>query len=60
MKGIARVFGALGVIAIAVLVFAWVERGPSDEARIEVACVYYGGTCVPPGAFSGISIRLTP
>lgn len=60
MKGIAHVFGVLGVIAIAVLVLAWVERGSSDEPQTEVACVYYGGTCVPPGAFSGISVRLTP
>ena len=60
MKRIACAVAVLGVMAVAVLMFAWAGRGSSSQAVTEVSCVYYGGSCISPGIYSGMSFRLFP
>jgi hypothetical protein len=60
MKQPTRAIAVLGTLAVAALMLAWIGRGWSNEQATEVPCVYFGGSCVPPGGFSGAYARLFP
>lgn len=50
----------LCAIAMAVLIPVCVSEGPASEQANPVACTYYGGSCITPSTFSGVSFRLFP
>ncbi|MBP0593295.1 hypothetical protein J8I87_27040 [Paraburkholderia sp. LEh10] len=60
MKRSAYAIGLLVAVATVALILANIGDGSSGEQANQVACTYYGANCIPPGIFSGMSIRLFP
>jgi hypothetical protein len=60
MKRLGYAIGLMGAVAIAALILARIGEGSTNEQTNQVACTYYGGSCISPGIFSGTSIRLFP
>ncbi len=47
-------------VAMAALILVYIREDTSSEQTNQVACTYYGGSCIVPGIFSGASFRLFP
>ncbi|WP_148662163.1 hypothetical protein [Paraburkholderia phytofirmans] len=60
MNRLVWVLGVLAAVGLAALVFVWSEPEPSNEQSTEIACAYYGASCVPPAIFSRAYFRLFP
>lgn len=60
MKQLTYAFGLLCAIAVTAVILLRIGDASSSEQINQVACTYYGGSCISPVIFSGTSIRLFP